>query len=87
MPTVVVHHEVKDTKHWLASPKRKEIFGPIGVSNIRTFVDPQKPTRVALVMDVADMDRLTAFMQSKTVADAMAYDGVAPETVVLLVQS
>ena len=87
MPTVVVHHEVKDAKHWLASPKRKEIFGPIGVSNIRTFVDPQKPTRVALVMDVADMDRLMAFMQTKAAADSMAYDGVLPETLVFLVQS
>jgi hypothetical protein len=87
MPTVVAHHQVKDTKHWLASPKRKEIFGPIGVSNIRTFVDHQKPTQVALVMDVADMDRLTAFMQTQAAADAMAYDGVLPETLVVLVQS
>ena len=87
MPTVVVHHEVKDTKHWLASPKRKEIFGPIGVSNIRTFTDPQKPNHVALVMDVADMDRLTAFMQTPAAADAMTYDGVLPETLVFLVQT
>lgn len=26
----------------------------LGVTNIRTFVDPQNPTRVALLMDVAD---------------------------------
>ena len=60
MPTVMAHHDVKDTKHWLASPKREEVFGPIGVTNIRTFVDPQKPNRVGLVMDVADLDRLVA---------------------------
>jgi hypothetical protein len=87
MPTVLVHHQVKDTKHWLASPKRQEVFGPLGVSNIRTFVDPQKPTHVALVMDVADMDRLMAFMQTKPAADTMAHDGVLPETLVFLVQS
>jgi hypothetical protein len=87
MPTVVAHHDVKDTKHWLASPKRKEIFGPLGVTNIRTFVDPQKSTRVGLVMDVADMDRLMAFMKTKAAADAMAHDGVLPETLVILVQS
>jgi len=87
MPTVVAHHDVKDTKHWLASPKRKEIFGPLGVTNIRTFVDPQKSTRVGLVMDVADMDRLTAFMKTKAATDAMAHDGVLPETLFILVRS
>jgi hypothetical protein len=87
MPTVMAHHDVKDTKHWLASPKRKEVFEPIGVTNIRTFVDPQNPNRVGLVMDVADMDRLKAFMQTKAAADAMAHDGVLPETLVILAQS
>jgi len=87
MPTVMAYHDVKDTKHWLSSPKRNEIFTPIGVTNIRTFVDPQKPTRVGLVMEVADMDRMMAFMQTKPAADAMAYDGVLPETLVILVQS
>ena len=87
MPTILVYHDVKDVKHWLASPVRKEIFEPIGVTNIRTFVDPQASNRVGLVMDVADMDRLVAFMQTKPAADAMAHDGVLPETLVILVQS
>ena len=52
MPTVIGHHDVKDTEHWLASPKREEFFGPLGVTNIRTFVDPQNPARVAVLMDV-----------------------------------
>ena len=55
MPTVMAYHDVKDKGHWLASPKREEFFGPLGVTNIRTFVDPENPTRVGLVMDVADM--------------------------------
>lgn len=87
MPTVMVYHDVKDTKHWLASPLRKQIFEPIGVTNIRTFVDLQASKRVGLVMDVADMAKLDAFMQTKTAADAMAHDGVLPETLVFLVQS
>jgi hypothetical protein len=41
MPTVIARHDVKDKDHWLASPKREEFFGPLGVTNIRTFVDPQ----------------------------------------------
>jgi len=87
MPTVIAHHDVKDTKHWLASPKREEVFGPLGITNIRTFVDPQKPTQVALLMDVADLDVVMAAMQSKEAADAMSYDGVLPETIVFLVES
>jgi len=87
VPTVIAHHDVKDTKHWLASPKREEVFGPLGITNIRTFVNPEDPTRVAVLMDVADMDVLNAAMQDKSVADAMAYDGVLPETVVVLVEA
>jgi hypothetical protein len=87
MPTVIAHHDVKDTKHWLASPKREEVFGPLGVTNIRTFVDPENPTRVAVLMDVADMDVIMAAMQNETMAEAMAYDGVLPETLVILVEA
>ena len=87
MPTVIGHHDVKDKDHWLASPKREEIFGPLGVTNIRTFVNPQNPTQVAVLMDVPDMDALTALMQSEAGAEAMAYDGVLPETLVILVEA
>ena len=88
MPTIIGHHNItKDTKHWLSSPKRKELFGALGISNIRTFVDPQNPKRVALMMDVPDMDKLSAMMQSKAAADAMAFDGVVPESLVILVES
>ena len=87
MPTVIGHHDVKDKDHWLASPKREEFFGPLGVTNIRTFVDPQNPTRVAVLMDVPDMDALMAAMQTEAAAEAMAYDGVLPETLVILVEA
>ena len=87
MPTVIGYHEVKDTKHWLASPKRKEMFGPLGVTNIRTFVDQQNPTRVAVLMDVADMDIVMSAMQTPALADAMEYDGVLPETLVILTEA
>ena len=86
MPTVMAHHDVKDTEHWLASPKREEVFGPLGVTNIRTFVDPEKPTRVGVLMDVADMDAVMAAMETEEAAEAMAYDGVMPETLVILVE-
>ena len=88
MPTVIGHHNItKGQKHWLTSPRRKEFFGPLGVTNIRTFVDPQDPNRVAVLMDVKDMDALTKAMESKGAADAMAYDGVVPESLVILVEA
>ena len=48
MPTVIAHHDVNDTNHWLASSKREEFFGPLGVTSIRTFVDPQNPTQIKI---------------------------------------
>jgi len=87
MPTVLAYHDVKDTDHWLASPKREEFFGPLGVTNIRTFVDPQNSNRVGLVMDIADMDAVMAAMQTDGAAEAMEHDGVLPETLVFLVEA
>jgi hypothetical protein len=86
MPTVIAHHDITDTDHWLASSKREELFGPLGVTNIRTFVNPEQPTRVAVLMDVPDMDAVMNAMQNQEAADAMAHDGVLPETLVLLVE-
>ena len=86
MPTVIAYHDVKDTDHWLASGKRDEVLGPLGVTNIRTFVNPQQPTKVGLLMDVADLDKVMGVLQSQEGADAMAHDGVVPETVVMLVE-
>jgi hypothetical protein len=87
MPTVFAYHDVKDKDHWLASPKREEFFGPLGVTNIRTFVDPENSNRVGVLMDVRDMDAVMATMETEAGADAMAYDGVLPETLVILVEA
>lgn len=87
MPTVIGHHDIsKGAEHWLSSPKREEVFGPLGVSNIRTFVDPRDPTHVAIMMDVADLDRLMAAMATPEAAAAMDHDGVKPETLRILVE-
>jgi hypothetical protein len=86
MPTVIGYHEINGAKHWLSSPKREELFGPLGVTNIRTFVDPQNPTRAAVLMDVPDLDALKAVMQTQELRDAMEYDGVLPETLVMLLE-
>jgi hypothetical protein len=87
VPTIFAHHDVKDTDHWLASPRREEFFGALGVTNIRTFVDPENRTRVGVMMDVPDMEALVAAMETQGAADAMEYDGVLPETLVILVEA
>ena len=86
MTTLMIFHEVDDVDHWLASPKREEVFGPMGIS-VRTFVDPGKTNRVGLVVQVPDMDAFQQVMQSDDAADAMKFDGVRPETMVMLVES
>jgi hypothetical protein len=87
MPTVMAYHDVNDKDHWLASPRREQFFGPLGVTNIRTFVDPENPARVGLVMDIPDMEAVMAAMETEEARDAMAYDGVLPETLVFLVEA
>ena len=48
------------------------------MTNIRTFVDPQDPNHVAVLMDVADMDALMAAMSNPEAAAAIEHDGVGP---------
>jgi hypothetical protein len=48
MATHVIFHEVDDVEHWLSSPKREEVFGPMGIT-VRTFRDPQGSNRVGLL--------------------------------------
>jgi hypothetical protein len=86
MPTVVATHDVKDVDHWLSSPVRGEFFGPLGVSNVRTFVNPTDRNRVSLSMDVPDMDAMMTALQSEAGAAAMEHDGVLGETLVIYVQ-
>lgn len=87
MPTIIAHHDVDDTEHWLASPKRAEFFGTLGITNIRTFINPQTPTQVALLLDVPDVDALMSALGSEEATAAMKHDGVHADTVVLLVES
>lgn len=85
MPTVIATHDVKDTAHWLASPKREEVFGPIGVTNIRTFVNPHNRNNVGLVMDVPDLDAMMALLESDEGKAAEEHDGVLAETIVIFI--
>ena len=86
MPTLMLFHEVDDVGHWLASPRREEFFGPMGMT-ARTFIDPEKTSRVGLILEVPDMDTFQRALQSEEAAEAMRFDGVRPDTFVVLVES
>jgi len=85
MTTVVLIHEVDDVGHWLAAPTRDAVFGPLGITH-RTFVDPESPNRVGLVVEVPDMDAFQELMGSTAAAEAMKTDGVHPDTLITLVE-
>jgi len=83
--TMLVFHEVDDVDHWLGSPKRRETFGPLGIT-ARTFVYPENPNRVGLIVEAPDLETWQNAMQGAAAAEAMLYDGVRPETLVALVE-
>jgi hypothetical protein len=85
MPTLLAFHEVDDVDHWLSSPKREEVFAPLGIT-IRTFRDPEGSNRVGLIAEIPDMAAFQELMQSEAGGDAMKFDGVRPETLLLLTE-
>src|ERR1035438_7904287 len=70
MPTLLAFHEVDDVDHWLSSPKREEVFGPLGIT-VRTFRDPEGSNQVGLIVDVPHMAAFEEGMQAEAGADAM----------------
>lgn len=85
MPKLIATHEVDDVAHWLASPKRAEVFAGVA-TNITTCVMPGDAHRVAVSFDVEDVAAFDAVIKSDAGAAAMKHDGVRPETVVVYVQ-
>jgi hypothetical protein len=87
MPTVFVSHDVKDKDHWLSTTTREEFFGPLGVTNIREFVNPSDPSKVGVLMDVPDLDAVLAALQTPEAREAEDTDGVLAETIAFLVEA
>jgi hypothetical protein len=82
MATYVITHEVNDVAHWLSSPRREEVFGPMGIT-IRTFRDPDGSKKTALIAEIPDIQAFQEVMKSEAAADAMKHDGVNPETLLI----
>ena len=86
MATVLIIHDVDDVEHWLNSPRREEVFGPLGIT-VRTFSDPQGSKHVGLIAEIPDMDAWQEVLQSEAGAEAMKFDGVRPETLLALMEA
>lgn len=85
MTNLIVYHQVDDVEHWLASTKRTEVFGPLGIT-ARTFVERVPNHRVGLLIETPDLDTFERAMGSEAAAEAMVADGVRPDTLVILVE-
>ena len=86
METLLVFHEVDDVEHWLASPKREELFGPLGMT-VRTFRDPEGSNRVGLIVEVPSIAVWREALETEAAAEAMKFDGVRPETIVVVAEA
>jgi hypothetical protein len=82
MATCIGFHEVDDVEHWLHSPKRQELFGPMGITG-QLVTDTTKSNRAGLILDIPDMDAFQQLLQSQEGTDTMKFDGVRPETIVV----
>ena len=85
MRTVLIVHEVDDVGCWLSSPRRREVFGPLGIT-ARTFVDPKPTNLVGLIVETPSMELFQEAMESNRAAAAMRCDGVRLETVQVLIE-
>jgi hypothetical protein len=86
MSTVMITHEVDDVGHWVASPKRDELFPTLGISH-RTFVDPGGTNLVGIVAEIPDLDVFQKWLTTDEAGEAMKHDGVHPDTIRMLIAS
>lgn len=86
MPTYLITHEVDDVERWWTSPKRAEVFEPLGIT-LRTFRDPAGSNRVGLIAEIPDLDAFQEFLQTDVAADAIGHDGVRMDTLLVLAES
>ena len=85
MRTIMIFCEVDDVGRWLTSPRRREVFGPLGIS-ARTFIDPNQSNRVGLIVEAPSMDLYQEAMDSPKAVAAMQFDGVRSETLLVLTE-
>jgi hypothetical protein len=86
MATYLITHEVDDVDHWWSSPKRAEVFEPLGIT-LRTFRDPAASNRIGLIAEIPHLEAFEELLQTETAAEAIRHDGVRMETLLVLAES
>ena len=83
--TMIFTHQVGDADVWLAAwlgePSRKDDFAEHGVPSARVFQSMEDPDLVGLLVEVADMDALQAWLDSPEGDAAKAEDTVKNATI------
>lgn len=78
---IIVTHDVADVQHWFESPRRAEFFSPRGMQ-VTAFRDPAGGTNtVAVLVDTPDMETFQKSLTEPEAGEAMAHDGVDPDTI------
>ena len=88
MTTLMIFHEVESGERWAkawqqGARSRHEMFAKIGVT-ARNFRDPENPNSTGVLLEVPDMDKFQAFMESEEAKKAMGEDGLKVETMRVL---
>ena len=72
----------------IGSPHRSgRSFSAPSASASERCLDPENPSRAAVLADVPDMAAFQTAMQSQEAADAMAHDGVRADALIVLVEA
>lgn len=90
MNTAIIFHDVQDGSVWARAWKqgpgsRHEMFGKIGVK-CRNFRDPDNANATGLIVEIPDMQKFKALLQSAEGQKAMREDGLKVESMRMLVE-
>ena len=90
MTTAIIFHEVNSgevwAKAWRKGPGgRHEMFGKYGMK-ARTFRDPKNPNSTGLIVEIPDMAKFQALLDSADGKKAMREDGLKVESMRLLIE-
>ena len=90
MPTAIVLNEVTNGEVWAkawrkGAGSRHEMFAAVGVK-ARTFRDAKNPNLTGLILEVPDLARIQALLESPEGQKAMREYGLKGETMRVLVE-
>jgi hypothetical protein len=90
MTTTIVTHEVEDgalwAKAWHKGPgSRHEMFAELGIK-ARTFRDPDNPKQIGVLMEIPDIARFKAFLETDQGKAAMREDGLKIDSMKMMTE-